>query len=243
MGRKVDGVTRRIVVASFYFDRSKDHPEAKRVPYLELLGILDRSCKRVGFEHIVLTDNRTAEAITDAGLLPFMTELPRSWMQATTESHARWLESPHSAGCSTIFVGADCIIRRDFRDELPAGQLAVVYMKGHKRWRINNGFMYVPEESRELCAPLFRMIASDTSAKVGDDMTAIERALVPIPRDYGVVTRRGLAVNFLPVATWNYGYKIDVADEASEANVLHFMGEWEDGKRRMIAWAKRHGFA
>jgi hypothetical protein len=238
----VDGVS-RLVVASYYFDRRKQHTDARAVPYLELLGILDRSAKRFGFEHVVLTDCRTAEAITEAGLIPFMVDLPQNWMQATTEVHARWLESPHSEGCGTIFVGADCIIRRDFRDELPEGDVALAYMKGHKRWRINNGFMYVPAESRAKVQPLFRLIANDTGVTVGEDMSAIERALVPVPRDYGLAERRGLAVNFLPLEKWNYGYHIAVTDPAEGANVLHFMGDWEDGKRRMIAWAARHGFA
>jgi len=235
---------KRTVVLSFYVKRrAKDFGLQKVAPYLDMLAILDRSCARAGLEHIVLTDDTTSQDVTAAGLTPFMTELPRSLMQATTEIQACWLESPHSKGVDSVFVGADCIVRQDFRPFLPRCDLAIAFMKGHKKWRLNNGFMYVPAESRERVAPIFRLIADDTRQKMGDDMTSIERALVPMPADYGTFSRRGVDVAFLPLNEWNYGYQMDPADPASHAYVLHFMGDWKEGKPLFFAWAKNHGFA
>jgi hypothetical protein len=139
----------------------------------------------------------------------------------------------------TIFVGADCLIRRDFRNDLPACDVAIGYMKGHKRWRLNNGFVYIPAESREKVAPLFRLVADDTGELMCDDMLALERALVPMPPDFGEHERRGLTVSFLPMPIWNR-YMRSADDAAEEANVLHFMGGWDNGKALFFEWAARH---
>lgn len=197
-------------------------------------------------DHIVLTDRATAPSILDGRMKAFATDLPRSLMKATTEAHARCLESIVG---DTIFVGADCLIRRDFRHQLPPGDLAIAYMKDHKRWKMMNGFIYVPAASREKVAPLFRAIADDTSDEMFDDMLAIERALSPMPAEYGLHERHGLAVNFLPLPRWNKYMNPNkhrersLADAAEDANVLHFMGGHDNGKALYFEWAKRHGFA
>jgi hypothetical protein len=226
-----------ITICSFWIHRPKEFPKAAN--YLAMLRLLDKSCHRFGLQHTVLTDSVTAPQIYGAGLTPVLVELPANLMRASTEVHSRWLESPHSRGVHTIFVGADCLIRRDFRNDLPACDVAIGYMKGHKRWRLNNGFVYIPAESREKVAPLFRLVADDTGEKMCDDMLALERALVPMPPDYGVFTRRRLAVSFLPMPIWNR-YMRSADDAAEEANVLHFMGGWDNGKALFFEWAARH---
>lgn len=236
-----------IVVCSFWVERKDQFPDPP--DYLSMLKILDASCKRAGMRHVVLTDLPTSFAIVDGGLTAFPIRLPRSLMQASTAAHARWLEAPESKHVDTIFVGADCLIRRDFRAELPACDLAIAFMKDHKRWRINNGFVYVPAASREKVAPLFRRIADDTSEEMFDDMLAAERALLPMPADFGLHERHGLAVNFLPLLKWNRYMAIckqtpdPLSDAAEDAAVLHFMGGHDNGKALYFAWAKRHGFA
>lgn len=231
---------RRHVVCSFWVHRPREFPRA--APYLEMLRVLDGSCRRFGFEHVVLTDLQTSGKVSAAGFTPFMVDLPGNLMKAATESHARWLASPYSIGCDTTFVGADCIIRRDFRHDVPACDVAIAYMKGHKKWRLNNGFIHVRAESRDRVAPLFRLVADDTGDEMCEDMIALERALVPMPADHGCHERRGLSVAFLPLPVWNR-YMEDEADAAVDANVLHFMGGWQNGKALFFSWARRHGFA
>lgn len=241
-----------LTIASFWVHRPLDYPSKEYpviAPYLKMLAILDRSCKRVGYNHIVLTDHETAERVNKAGLNAFSTALPRNLMKATTEVQARWLESIASKDVDTCFVGADCLVRRDFQSEVPACDLAIAYMKGHKKWRMQNGFMYVRAESGSRVAPLFREIANDTGDAMCDDMLAIERALAPMPPDYGRFERRGLQVNFLPLPTWNRYMAVDkrnpnpLADAAEDAAVLHFMGGWHNGKQLYFDWAKAYGFA
>lgn len=237
-------MTRAHIVCSFWVHRPREFPNAP--PYADMLKILDDSCWRFGFEHFVLTDFTTAPAIIDAGLTPWPMNLPENLMQASTEAHAQWLASPVSNGIDTIFVGADCLVRRDFRADLPACDLAIAYMKGHKRWRMNNGFVYIPAASREKVAPVLRSIANDTSEEMFDDMLAIERGLAPMPPNFGCYKRRGLAVEFLPLPIWNRYMAVTkqtphpLDDAAKDANVLHFMGGHENGKALFFSWAAKH---
>ncbi len=226
---------RDLVVCSFWVHRPADFPDA--VDYLPLLKTLDRSCRRLGFYHVVLTDNATAPQIAGAGMLAFPTDLPRNLAKALTESQARWLNGP--LGHDTLFVGADCLVRRDFRPHLPFADLSIILRPGHKRHRINNGFMYVPAPSREKVAPLFRSIADSTGDSFNSchDMVAVERALAPMPDDYCLTERAGLTVNFLPMGIWNAGPKT-AEDPAEQAHVLHFRGK--SRKTVMLEWAARH---
>lgn len=225
----------RNIVCSFYVSRPLDFPNA--APYIEMLRILDRSCKRAGFEHGVLTDYETAPSIEAAGILPLPFELPRSLMKATTEAHAAWLESPLSVDCNTTYVGADCIIRKDFKKEVPACDLAITYMPGRK-WQIMNGFMHIRSKSRKAVAPLYRTIANDTSEEMCDDMLAVERALAPMPEVFGQSLRKGLTVNFLPLRAWNHCVK-HPEYPARDAFVMHFNGGWHNGKQLFFDWTRR----
>lgn len=118
---------------------------------------------------------------------------------------------------------------------LPPADLSIILRPGHKRHRINNGFMFIPAESIAKVAPLFRRIANSTGEVSCDDMVAVERALLPMPLDYGIQERAGLKVNFLPMGIWN-GAPKTVDDPASGSFALHFRGK---RKQLMIDWAKR----
>jgi hypothetical protein len=240
---------KQIVVCSFWVHRPDEFPVPPNPDYLSMLKVLQDSCTRSGFGHIVLTDHATQPKITGTGIVSYAYDLPRNLMRAATEAHAQWLADPQLRFVNTLFVGADCLIRRDFRAELPAGDIAIAFMRDHKRWKINNGFVYVPAASRAKVAPLFRSIANDTSEEMFDDMLAVERALSPMPTDYGVHERHGLKVNFLPLLKWNRYMAVckqtpnPLADAATDAAVLHFMGGHDNGKRLYFQWAKAHGFA
>lgn len=235
-----------MMILSFYVHRPEDFPDPP--PYVDMLEILDLSCERAGYEHVVLTDERSAHLISERGLVPFVAPLSNNLMKATNESKAFWLESDISWGLDSVFVGADCLVLRDFRDELPDCDLGVAYMKGHKKWRMNNGFMYVPARSREKVLPLFWEIAKDTSDEMCDDMLAIERALEPMPPEFGTYIRRDMEVSFLPLLKWNrYMARCrqtprPLMDTGRGANVLHFMGGWEQKKELFFQWTRLHGY-
>lgn len=222
-------------VASFWVHRPEDYPDAP--DYLPMLRLLERSCRRLGLAHIVLTDRPTAAFLYNEGITAFARDLPRNLMQALTESQARWLEHPHPGPLDTLFVGADCLVLRDPRGHLPVADLSLILRPGHKRHRINNGFMLVPAASRATVAPLFRAIADGTGPAMCDDMVAVEAALAPVPDDYVLTERAGLTVNFLPIEIWNGGPKT-ADDPASGSFVLHFRGRAR--KAIMLEWAARH---
>lgn len=222
-----------LIVASFWVNRPNDYPDAPE--YLPLLLALDRSCKRLGLEHVVLTDRATARSVYDAGMAPAAFDLPGNLMLALTESQARWLE--HAIDGDTLFVGADCLIRKDPRGHIPPGDLAIAFRPDSKRHRLQNGFMYVPAESRAKVAPLFRRIADSCGEVMCDDLVALEKALSPMPETYGPHERAGLTVNFAPMSPWNDAP--DAPEDAIEdAFVLHFRGRRR--KALMLEWAATH---
>lgn len=226
-----------IVVASFWVHRPKDFPKA--CDYAAMLRVLDKSCERAGYKHVVLTDWETAPHVDAMGLRSYGGSLARNLMKAVTEVQALWLESPYSEGVDTLFVGADCIIRQDIREALPPSDFSVAFMKGHKKWRLNTGFMYCRAGARDRLAPIFRQVAQDCSTVMCDDMAALERAFSPLPKDYGEFERRGLSVSLLPMRQWNA--TLDSADDpASDCYVLHFLGEQR--KPLFFQWAKANGF-
>jgi len=225
---------RDLVVCSFFVDRRADFPDA--VDYVSLLKALDWSCRRLGLQHVVLTDHATKPEIESAGIGTFAFDLPRNLMRALTEAQARFIEDWRISG-DILLTGADCLIRRDFRGHLPETDLSIILRPGHKRHRINNGFMFIPAASREKVAPLFRRIADSTGPAMCDDMVAVERALAPMPDDYCLTERAGLTVNFLPMGIWNAGPKT-ADDPAEQAYVLHFRGKAR--KAVMLEWAARH---
>ena len=227
-----------IVVASFWVHRPKDFPKA--ADYGAMLKVLQGCCDRFGYRHVVLTDLRQAPAIHDLGIETYAIDLPRNLMKAVTEVQARWLESPYSMGVDTLFTGADCLIRRDFRGAIELDALTIAFMKDHKKWRLNTGFMYVPAGLRSLATPLFRLVADDCTEIMCDDMAALERALAPMPKDYATIERRGMKINLVPMRQWNATLD-SVDDEAADSYVLHFLGEQR--KPLFFAWAKRWGFA
>lgn len=225
-----------IVVASFWVHRPKDFPkETAAYDYRAMLMVLDRCCQRFGYRHVVLTDWAGARMIDELGMRSYGIDLDRNLMKAVTDVQAAWLESPYSEGVDTLFVGADCIIRRDIRGLVPPGDLSVAYMKGHKKWRLNTGFMYVSAEGRHRVAPVLRRVAQDCRPTMCDDMAALERALGPMPKDYGLAKRAGLDVNFVPLDLWNHP-PMSANEEAPQAHVLHFFGA--KSKEHFFPWAK-----
>lgn len=227
------------VVCSFWVHRPLDFPGCADFP--RMLRILDASCRAAGMHHVVLTDLDTLETGPRIdGLDTFATELPRNLLQATTRAQANWMVSERSEGIDTVFVGADCIVRRDFRPSLLPADLSICTFPHPKLW-IMNGFVHVPAASRAKVAPIFAEVARGTRAlpaKTCDDMMSWERALKPKPRDlWGKEQRRGLTVRFLPEPIWNER-PLSADEPYPDAHVLHFRGMPQ--KEMLFEWAARH---
>lgn len=237
MDNQACSTPRPITVCSFWVHRPKEFPrETKAYDYGKMLQALDKCCKRYGYDHIVLTDWATSDMVSALDLKSYGVFLERNLMQAVTEVQAAFMESPFAEGHDILFVGADCLIRRDIRDLLPPGDFLIAFMKGHKAWRLNTGFVYVRAEARERATKLLRQIARDVKPKICDDMAAYERALSPMPRDYGMVKRCDMNVHFVPLELWNHP-PLSPYEEAEHAHILHFYGD--RSKVHFFPWAER----
>lgn len=102
MAHVIEIPTRRATVVSFYAPR---YVQWSGVNYDDCLAILDASCKRLGVEHICISDSERP------GIKTFLTDLPDNLMQAFLVGQIAWLK--HANGAPTMFTGADCIITRD----------------------------------------------------------------------------------------------------------------------------------
>lgn len=94
-------------IVSFLAPR-RDHPRWTDT-YFDLLDILDRSCRRLGLRHVVMTDD--ADLPTEAE--KFVIDLPESLMRAATTAHWAWIANGDWRDHDTCFVGVDCIVLKN----------------------------------------------------------------------------------------------------------------------------------
>lgn len=225
------------VIASFWCHRPVDFPDA--ADYIGMLRILDRSCRAAGMRHVVLTDPPSSTMLPE-GMEFFAVDLPQNLLQATTWAQAEWVRSTPYPGEDTVFVGADCIVRHDFRPFLRPADLAICTFVHRSLW-IMNGFIWVPAASRHNLVRLFSKVAQGTRAlpaKTCDDMMSWERMLGSKPRDlWGKEERRGLTVRFLPEPIWNER-PLSADEPYLDAHVLHFRGPAQ--KPMFFEWTRIH---
>lgn len=228
-----------LTVASFWVYRPEEHPKAADYP--AMLRILQSSCERLGFRHVVLTDATTAKSpMWPAGMESFACDLPGPLMQACTAAQALYLESAPRP--DTLFVGADSILLADPRPYLPSdADLCVTSRRANVRLdAVNNGFQFIRRGAASKVAALYRRVADRCGTEWRDDQRALVAELAPVPLPPAIEERAGLRVTFLPMARFN-DCPLWPADPCKDAILLHFRGRRR--KKLMFAWAKRHGLA
>lgn len=230
-----------ITICSFWVLRPEQHPEAEARDYPGMLRILQKSCDRLGLCHMVLTDPETSMSpLWPDDVEPWQTLLPAPLMQATTEAHARYLETMPAT--DTLFVGADCIMLDDPSRRFPsAPDLCVTARVPTDRLdAINNGAMLVRRRAIDKTAALYRRVADRCGTVWCDDQKALVGELSPVPQRPCTAERAGLLVGFLPMKPFNQAPR-SADDPCQGAVMLHFSGHRR--KRLLFAWAKYHGFA
>lgn len=224
-------------VCSFWCYRPEDFPNA--ADYIGMLKVLDRSCRAAGMRHVVLTDPPSSQMLPE-WMEFFATPLPRNLLQATTTAQAAWVREPTYPDEDTVFVGADCIVRHDFRPFLRPADFSICTFPHPTLW-IMNGFIHVPAATRAKLVPIFDRVAKGTRAlpaKTCDDMVSWERVLKPKPRSYwGKEERVGLTVRFLPEPLWNER-PLSADEPYADVHVLHFRGGPQ--KPMLFEWVARH---
>jgi hypothetical protein len=216
-----------MIVASFWVHRPAEFPDAADYP--AMLRILQRSCDRLKMPHVCLTDIETKSSpLWPEGVWPFV---------ATTPGRPLLRASPYEG--DILFVGADCIMKREpvYPDDVDVG---VTYRRHDSKYPINTGAVFVRARAREEAAKLFRRIADRCGATWCDDQRAIRAELEPMPPVHGVFMRGGLRVGFMPMKPYNVLPR-DEADSAGKAYVVHFRGRRR--KQLLFNWAERWGYA
>lgn len=231
----------RLTVASFFVVRRHEFPKVDPATYFEMLLVLQRSCDRLGFRHIVLTDLGTVVGpLWPDSVEPWIgKEVPTPLMRSCTALQAQYLESAPET--DTLFVGADSILLADPRPYLPAADLCVTSRRPSPRLdAINNGFVFVPRQSVAKVAALYHRVADHCGETWRDDQRALVAELDPVPLPPVIEERAGLRVAFLPMRRFNDCPRWP-GDPCKDAILLHFRGRQR--KKMMFAWAKRRGLA
>lgn len=218
-------------IVSFLAPR-RDHGRWNPI-YFDLLEVLDRSCRKLGLRHVVLTD--------DPGLKSgelFCRELPVPLMMAATRAQLAWVAGGDWRGEDTCFVGADCLMLQDPGKHLAGKfEVAVTYRGPAARYPINNGLVYIAGGARWRALPLFEEIAAKTGEIWCDDQRAIAEALGPLPARFGTYARAGLdRVGFVPMRPFNERPR--GLEAMPRAVMLHFRGKIER-KQQMLDWARQ----
>lgn len=227
-------------MASFYVERREEFPKVEPASYFSMLAMLDRSCERLGFRHVVLTDELTVgRPEWPADVEPWVGDnVPLPLMQACTHLQAQYLEG--GPDTDTLFVGADSILLADPRPHLPVDvDLCVTSRRAAPKFdAINNGFMFVSRRSAAKAAALYRRVADRCGTEWRDDQRALVAELAPVPLPPVIEERAGLRVAFLPMRQFNDCPRW-AGDPCNGAVLLHFRGAHR--KELMPAWMKRQG--
>lgn len=198
-----------MIVASFYAPREDRYPG---VDYDTLLPLLDASCRRVGVEHWVISDQKRP------GLKTFQCKLPENLMLATLDGQRQFLECAHEP---VMFTGADCILTRDPRRIL-AGDMTVT-LGPFSDCEMNTGAVWVDDGQK--CAAIWADAIARGPSAWGDDQTML----------YAAIQASG--IDWRAVRCEDHNWAPDHADDdAGMPTVVHFRGK---RKTFMAAWAAR----
>jgi len=231
-----------LTVASFYVERRAEFPKVDPASYFAMLEMLGHSCERLGFRHVVLTDELTVgRPEWPADVEPWVGDnVPLPLMRACTHLQAQILESDPAS--DLLLVGADSILLADPRPHLPAdADLYVTSRRPNERLdAINTGFQFIRQSAAAKVATLYRRVADRCGKEWRDDQKALVAELDPVPLPTVIEERAGLRVAFLPMRRFNDCPRWP-GDSCKDAVLLHFRGRQR--KKMMFAWAKRQGLA
>lgn len=204
-------------VASFFAPRYEKWPGCD---YDALLLLLDASCRRLGLEHVVISD-----AERPAPLLTARFELPENLMAAILDGQRQLLAATPGP---VLLVGADCLVTRDPRPFGVGCDMAIT-IGPFSDCPMNTGAIWCADGPT--CAPIWQAALDRKPVEWGDDQRALYAAIGNEGR-----AGHGLSVRRLRCEDANWAPN-DVADPAGMPTVVHFRGR---RKAFMADWARRH---
>lgn len=208
-------------VVSFFAPRP-GHPKAW--DYMPMLALLEKSCKRYGHRHIVLSD------VELPGFEVFRTDLPHELMPATLKAQRDYLLAVNEP---TLMTGADCVLGMDPAAVFERDFDVAMTTDRFPGFCLNTGAMFIKDCG--LAAAFWDKALQQCGDVWGDDQIALERAFGATPEPSVRVTPEGQVIECLPMFPYHYAPRN--VDAVREAYVLHFRGK---RKAFMAEYCRRH---
>jgi hypothetical protein len=199
-----------VIVASFFAPRYEKWPGCD---YDKLLLLLDKSCRRFGLEHVVISDTLRP------GLNTALYDLPAELMPAILTGQRNFLAATPGP---VLLVGADCLLTKDPRPVL-AGDITVT-IGPFADCEMNTGAVWCASGAR--CAPAWDAALDDGPLEWGDDQRML----------YEAIQESGLDVRKVRCEDHNAAPD-NIDDDAGMPTVVHFRGR---RKSWMGAWGQRY---
>lgn len=204
-----------MIVASFYTPRPQEYPD-KQYDFDELLMLLDKSCKKLDFKHMVISDEPRPKPLNT-----YLTYLPKNLMEAFLYGQMSFLREVKE---EVLFVGADCLLTRDPRPFFQS-DLTITTSSTFSDCKMNTGAIFV--KNTKLCLDVWIEALELEPKDWGDD----QKCLYKMIKEY-----KGLDFKELRCEEHNWAPD-DLNDNAHMATVVHFRGK---RKSFMKDWASKY---
>lgn len=195
-----------MIVASFYAPRFNKWG----CDYDKLLILLDKSCRKLGLEHVVISDSPRPNLNTA------LFDLPENLMWALLDGQRQFLESVSG---EVLFVGADCLLTADLR---VTNADLVITTGPFSDCKMNTGAIWVAAPRR--ASEIWQQAVDSKPMHWGDDQRAL----------YAAILKSNLIVQEVPCEEHNWA-PADANDAAGMPTVVHFRGR---RKSFMASWAR-----
>jgi len=203
-----------MIVASFFAPRYEVYDNCD---YDALALLLDKSCKKLGLEHVVISDSFRPKPLKTC-----LTKLPENLMQAIFYGQIKFMKETND---TILFTGADCLLTKKLglnHDSLP--DLAITTSKTFSDCEMNTGAVWVKD--KEKCIKIWEEVLEKEPKDWGDDQIFL----------YEGIKRSNLNTLYLPCEEHNWAPS-SINDDAGFPTVVHFRGK---RKSFMKDWAKRY---
>ncbi len=199
-----------MIVASFYAPRYEKWPGCD---YDELLLLVDKSCKKLGLNHIVISDSFRPKPLNT-----FVTRLPENLIQAILYGQWKFLQESQEP---ILLIGADCLLTKlipEFEEDIG------ITLGPFSDCKMNTGMVYVKDgkKSEQVWAAALEL----NPTVWGQDQTFL----------YESILESGLDIKELRCEEYNWAPN-NIHDDAGLPYVVHFRGK---RKSFMKNWAKTY---
>lgn len=195
-----------------------DHPKW-REDYIDLIELQRQTAHHFGHTHIVVTDSEGRGKFER-----LICNLPQSVMKAMLAGVLERLARPVTS--DLVFLDCDALIGKDLSEAFDCSFDLGLTRRLNKLAPINNGAVYVPQQSVAHADSFFRRALDICGDHWGADQEAISQIAAPVPEISGTIENRGgTRIAFLSMKTHNAIPKYEGKLHRSLPFVIHFKGQ------------------